>query len=97
LGRFQNSLAYYYADTDMPDKESLALKYAESAVSSRPDEPGPLDTLGFIKITYGKTKEEILDGVKLCTQAFERGTRLELYTKHIEKANTRLNQLLASK
>ena len=92
LSRFQNSLAYYYADSDIPGRALLALEYAEGAVKARPNEASPMDTLGFVKISYGKTKEEILEGVKLCTQAYELGTRFELYAKNIAKANNRLTQ-----
>jgi hypothetical protein len=96
ISRFQNSLAYYYADAEMPGKESLALEYAEAAVKRRPDEASPLDTLGFVKITYGKTRNDVLEGVKLCTRAFEQGTRFELYAKHVGRANSRLVQLPSS-
>jgi hypothetical protein len=90
--RFENSLAYYYADAEKMEKEELARKYAEEAVSRRPDDTAPLDTLGFVKITYGKTREEILDGAKMCTKALEKGAEFELYAKHVARANMRLKQ-----
>lgn len=96
LSRFHNSLAYYYADADMPEKATIALEYAQDAVKLRPNEASPLDTLGFVKITYGKTREEILEGVELCTRAFSRGTKFELYAKNIAKANNRLTQYPSS-
>jgi hypothetical protein len=88
--RFENSLAYYYADAESPDKETTARHYAEAAVKSRPGEPGPLDTLGFVLISYGKTREEILKGVEYCNEALRLGGGFELYTKHIVRANSRL-------
>ncbi len=93
IARFENSLAYYYADAEKGEKEELARKYAEEAVRRRPDEAAPLDTLGFVKITFGKMPEEILDGVKDCSKALELGNDFELYAKHIARANVRLKQL----
>lgn len=92
LSRFQNSLAYYYADSDISEKASVALEYAEQAVKARPSEASPMDTLGFVKISYGKTKEEVLEGLKLCIRAYELGARFELYEKDVAKANNRLAQ-----
>jgi hypothetical protein len=87
---FENSLAYYYADAERPDKEDVARRYAENGVKSRPGDPGPLDTLGFVTITYGKTKKEILQGVEYCNEARKLGGDFEMYGKHVARATERL-------
>jgi hypothetical protein len=93
LARFQNSLAYYYADADQLDKEQLARKYAEDAVRSRPKEPRPLDTLGYVKIVFAKDAAEIKEGAELCTSAWRAGTSFKFFAKHIERANAKLDAL----
>jgi hypothetical protein len=93
ISRFENSLAYYYADARKEDREDAATRYAEAAVKARPGESGPLDTLGFVKITYSRTREGILEGVDLCNRAMKMGGDFDLYTKHVARASQRLEQL----
>ena len=90
--KFQNSLAYYYAETASPKYEGLAREYVAAARLSEPTNPGFLETEGFVKITYGKTKEEILEGVALSEETRRRGGPFELYAKNISRAATRLSQ-----
>src|SRR5258708_19272681 len=52
LSKFQNSLAYYYADAQKTDREKLAREYAEAAYKTRKDS-GPADTYAYVLITFG--------------------------------------------
>jgi len=90
IGKFKNSLAYYYADTGRSHYEELARKYTEAACATRPGDVRPLDTKGYVKIVYGKDKQEVLEGIKLCEDARRGGTSENFYFKHIEKARRRL-------
>jgi hypothetical protein len=93
LTKFKNSLAYYYADAGRTDKREVAIEYAESASQERGDAT-TLDTLGFVKIVYGTTEEEVMAGVNLCTKAWQQmGGPFELYSKHIRRATLRLEEL----
>lgn len=93
LSKFRNSLAYYYGEAGRTDEREVAFQYAQEALNERPNDPGPMDTMGFLKIVFGETEEEIIEGVELCTQAWKAGGPLELYAKHIQKAATRLEQI----
>lgn len=93
VAKFKNSLAYYYAETANPEYEELARQYANDACEARPTEPKPLDTRGYVLIVYGKTREEILEGVDLCHQALSMGLSFAFYTKNVTRASERLKNL----
>ena len=93
LSKFRNSLAYYYADAGRIAKREVAFQYAQEALAERPQDPGPIDTMGFLKIVFGQTEQEIVEGVELCTKAWKAGGPLELYAKHIQKAAARLEKI----
>lgn len=93
INRLKNSLAYYYADLGEPDYEKMARSHAEEAFSARPEDPAPMDTKGYVKITYGKHREEIEEGICLCEEARRKGAPLKLYLKHIARAAKRLRVL----
>ncbi len=94
VSRFRNSLAYYYADTGKRQFEKQARKYAVEALKARPGEPACLDTLGYVKITYGRTKREVSEGVDLCDQARRKGVPFSGYVKHVTRANQRIQTML---
>ncbi len=50
-----NNLAYMLADSN--ERLAQALKYAERAYNAAPDEPGILDTYGYVLYKNGKTSE----------------------------------------
>lgn len=95
-----NSLAYYYADAECTEKAEFARKLAEEELLSREKnrakEPGLyadcLDTLGYIKITFGKTKEDVNEGIKDCEDARRLGAEA-LFFKHLSRAYDRLKSL----
>ena len=90
--RAKNSLAYYLAETDDVAYEKMARQYVSEAGKLR-QTSAVLDTEGYVKITYGKTRQEILDGVGVCEHARRMGAPFEAYAKNINKANKRLEQL----
>jgi hypothetical protein len=48
-----------------------------------------------VKITYGKTREEILEGVAIAEKARVLGAPFETYAKHIARAAARLKSFPA--
>lgn len=89
----KSSLAYYYADVGTAEYEERARRYAAESLSSPTYEREKLDTQGFVLIVYGKDKDEILRGLKMCRDAWDRGLPIESYHRHFEKAYTRLKAL----
>jgi len=92
ISKAKNSLAYYLTETGDPAYEKTARQYAAEARQARPGS-ATVDTEGFVKITYGKSKEEVLEGVNLCERARRMGAPFEAYVKHITKAKERLEAL----
>ena len=90
--RLQNSLAYFYADTMNKKFEQIARQYIISARINT-DAPEALDTEGWVKISYAKTKEEIFAGLKLCSEAAEKGSPFSYYERAIERATERLRSI----
>jgi hypothetical protein len=86
----KSSLAYYYADVGTADYEERARRYAAESLASPSYEREKLDTHGFVLIVYGKDKDEILRGLKMCRDAWDRGLPIESYHRHFEKAYARL-------
>lgn len=93
ITKFENSLAYYYAEQADPRNEAAARLYAVSARKNSPNRAETLDTEGYVKITYGKTKEEVLEGLSLCGQAKELGVPILGYEKAVKRAADRLSKL----
>jgi len=91
--KLQNSLAYYYAESGKEQFESLAREYTTTVRNATHDWPEALDTDGFVKITYGKTKQEILDGVTLCERARNLGVPFDGFAYAVAKAEKRLKNL----
>lgn len=91
--RFKNSLAYYYAETDRPQYEELARQYAREAREARPDDVAAIDTEGYVKISFAKTRREVEEGVALSEEARRRGAPFEAYAKDVAKASRRLESL----
>jgi len=46
--------------------------------------------MGYVKIVYGKTPEEIKEGIYLCEEARRLSAPIEFYLKHINKAAIQL-------
>jgi len=93
--RFKNSLAYYYAELKRPEDEEKAREFSRDAYEGREDER-PIDTRGYVLISYGKNVKEILEGVELCEEARRRGIPFSLYHKHIDRAFEKLKELGAT-
>jgi len=93
ISKLKNSLAYYYAETGRPEYEETARKYVDEALNIRPDEVACLDTKAYVKIVYGKDRNEIEEGITLAEEARRRGLEDEFYFKHVEKARQRLASL----
>jgi len=89
----RNNLAYYYAETEDPSFAEIALAHAAAAHKSRPDHPEFIDTLGYVRITFGLTKAEIQQGIRLCKKAHAAGIPDSATAKHLAKAKLRLRAL----
>ena len=90
--RAKNSLAYYLAETDDVAYENAARQYIAEAKKMR-QSAAVLDTEGYVKITFGRSREEIMEGVKISERAREMGAPFEAFANHINKANQRLKKL----
>jgi hypothetical protein len=91
--KVQNSLAYYYTETSDPKYERLAREYIAAARIAEPKRPEPVDTEAFVKITYAKTREELMEGVAICEKARALGAPFESYAKHIARAMEKLRNM----
>jgi hypothetical protein len=89
----KSSLAYYYAETAKPEHEDIARRYAQESLAFPSYELEKLDTQGFVLIAYGKNKEEILSGLDMCRDAWNRGLPIESYHRAFDKAYARLKAL----
>jgi tetratricopeptide (TPR) repeat protein len=75
IAKIKNSLAYYYADAVREDKADDARELVEEAIKISESEKNHtqyakcLDTRGYVKIVFGTSNEEVLDGVKDCEDA----------------------------
>jgi hypothetical protein len=66
VARIKNSLAYFYAELPDEKKADLAHHYIRDAMEAIPNAAEFLDTLGAVKIAFGRSKSEIDEGIKLC-------------------------------
>lgn len=89
LIKLKGNLAYYWADIGLSELEELARGYAEESHRVLPA-PRSLDTLGYVFIVYGKTREEVEKGLALCKDAYRAGTPRRFYDKALAKAASRL-------
>jgi len=74
-----NNLAYMLADSN--ERLAEALRYAERAYNAAPDEPGILDTYGYVLYKNGKTSEafEYLAAAQQQYEQRKAGTEPEVY------------------
>lgn len=87
------NVAYYYADAGSEENKEKAIEYANFALDHDPNNPAYKDTLGFVKIIFGQTPEEIKEGMTMCDEVRKEGGPLEYYEKHITIALQRLKEL----
>ena len=94
--RIKNNVAYYYAELRRPENRDDAFRYSQEAMEHRKD-AYPVDTRGYVLISYGENADDILKGVKLCEDARREGgiTFFPLYQKHIARAYKQLKELRA--
>jgi len=90
--RLQNSLAYYYAETMEAKYEQIAREYIISARINA-DASEVLDTEGWVKISFAKSREEVLAGLKLCSEAVDKGSPISYFEKALGRAAERLKSL----
>ena len=65
----KNNLSFYYAAAERQDLKEKAIGYAREAVEYNPKTANYIDTLGFVIMTYGKTREDLLEAISLFNQA----------------------------
>jgi tetratricopeptide (TPR) repeat protein len=97
--RLKNSLSYYYSDAYLLEKEDLSLSFAEEVVSNREKNGessslgSALATRGYAKISFGKNKQTIGEGIKDCEDGRRMGAREDLYFRHLARAQERLAKM----
>ncbi len=94
------NIAYFIADLGDKDREDQARQYIyelRKAVLSKEDEEAFLDTVGYVKIVFGKTIEEIREGLRLCEQVCSQSETKDVtgpfFKIHEHKALERLLEL----
>lgn len=92
VAKLKNSLAYYLADKADPKDEGDARRLAEESNQILPGSH-TVSTLGYVQITYGKTEEEVKEGITLCENARQNGSDEDLYFRHLARAEQRLKLL----
>jgi tetratricopeptide (TPR) repeat protein len=99
LDRLRNSLAYYYADANLLDKGEEALRFSEEVVAHRIPQGESkslglaLATRGYVKITFGNNRDQIIEGIKDCEDGRRMGASEDLFFKNLARAQGRLAKL----
>jgi tetratricopeptide (TPR) repeat protein len=96
VARIKNSLAYFYAELPDERKADLAHRYIRDAIEDIPNAAEFLDTLGAVKIAFGKTKGEIDEGIKLCFRAAAADQDYIHFHKWLSRAIERTKTLTAT-
>lgn len=94
INKIKGNLGYCLAETDKLEHEVLARKYAQESHQANPSHLGRLDTLGYVKISFGDINE-IVEGDQMCLRAHigaEEGNAA-YYDKHHQKALRRIDEL----
>jgi len=100
LASAKNTLAYYYADAEVVEKADEARHLADDAIRLRREEGqnekdvgSALATLGYVKITFGLSKEIVEEGIRDCEDGRRMGARNDLYFVHVARAQLRLAKM----
>jgi len=98
MNRIRNSLAYYYAESGKEEYEDSARSLIEEFTAEELESPNRLDTKGYIKIVFGKTKEEVYEGMDLCLAAYKADNNhfKNLYENHTKRAIERVQTFSTS-
>ena len=75
IGWAKGDVAYFIADFEKYDKENVAREYS---LEIKDLIPAHLDTYGYVKIMFGKSYEEVKEGLELCEKACEQDEDKEL-------------------
>lgn len=95
----KNSLAYYYAAGNVVAKAEAAYELAQEALQRRIELGDTLriarsrSTLGYVRIVFGRTRDEVFQGLSDCAQAHQEGSRKDLFLKHLQQAAKKLSEL----
>ena len=100
VAKFKNNLAYYYSLLGRQDLGERALQYANSALTSKLEDgsnaealAGSFDTLGLVQIVFGRSRQDVEEGLKNLEEARRLGGRPDMYFRHVELAKNRLGEL----
>jgi len=83
------NLAYFYSDLWHSQYKDIARRYAEEAYEKF-ENSNTTDTLGYVYITYGDTKEEIYKGIDLCKKANKMSSPRNYLERALQRATERL-------
>ena len=87
--KLKTNLAYFYADLWRLEYKNKARTYAEEAYAHFKNS-NSTDTLGYVYITYGDTKEDIYKGIDLCREAHKIGSPRQYLERALRRATERL-------
>lgn len=95
--KIKGNVAYFMAETGNSEYRDRAYQFATVAHEAEPSRTSRIDTLGYVKITFGDL-DEIREGMRMCLDAYAQDVKAgcsnkEFYDKHIHKATKRLKNL----
>lgn len=82
----KNNLSFYYAMERKPENKQKALEYANDAYEFNRNSPNYIDTLGFVKMKFATTKDELTEAIVLFNKALELTPQDEDIIKHLQDA-----------
>jgi len=88
----KNNLAFYYAQRGKKEDKEIALGYAEQACEMEKSDVH-LDTLGYVKMKFGETREEIEEAIEILEQSTQLQPNHPDYTAHVQEAYLKLIRL----
>ncbi|MGH9673654.1 MAG: tetratricopeptide repeat protein [Bryobacteraceae bacterium] len=93
--KLKNSLAYYYAESGDMAKADASFRLMQEVMESVPNASEYLDSLGCVKIAFGK-REQIESGIQDCCRAAVVDGDYMHFRKWLNRAIERMDQLSAA-
>lgn len=92
----KNNLAFYYTIEGKPEKKQMAFEYANAAYESNRNSGSYLDTLGYVKMKFATTVDELREAIDLFNKALELAPLNEDFIKHLQEAYKNLQKRFPS-
>lgn len=90
----KNNLAFYYAATEKGEFRDKAIGYAKEAIGFNPASAFYYDTLGYVLMVFGKTKQDLDEAIRLFNKALELDPFDPDILHHLQEAYSKAKGLL---